>query len=358
MNLRIIARNVLLLPVAFAALAISPGHANAEPPAAKAGESLRGEWLPIDIGKLRLFPVVKWQVGDAKITAKEGPFEDSFSYKLDATVDPPAIDLTALDGQKKGKKFPGIWRRDGDFLEVCYDERPGAKRPRAFVTTSDLGGTRTLLFVRGTAAKPNEDVLAVRYAMKNLGQALHAYQQRIGQLPPAYLADMTGQPLSSWRVQILPFIEQRNAFKLFQANEPWSSAKNQIVTELIVKTIVWPINAPPYNRSPYRVFQGKGMLFEGSNPQKLPAEKALSTTILLAEAPRVVWTKPEELLIDDNRPLPPLGGSVKGGFHVLLADGSVRLIKEGFNEKVFRQLLLRDKRKQVKWEDLCAKGKD
>lgn len=333
------------------ALAIAASDVMAEPPAGRANPSMRGDWAPIDPGKFKFFPVVKWQVADAKIVAKEGPFEDSFAYKIDDTVDPPAIDLTALDGAKKGQKFPGIFRRDGAFLEVCYDERPNAKRPRAFVTTSELGGTRTLVFVRADA-KPNLDATIVRYTLKNLGQALHAYQRRVGNLPPAYLADKTGRPLSSWRVQICPFIEQRNVFKLFHADEPWDSAKNRMVTEIVIKMIVWPTNAPPFNRSPYRVFQGKGTPFEGIKPQKLPAENDLSTTILVAEAPRVVWTKPDELRIDADKPLPPLGGTIKGGFHVLLADGSVRFIKDGFDENVFRQLLLREKPKPVKWADL------
>jgi prepilin-type processing-associated H-X9-DG protein len=42
----------------------------------------------------------------------------------------------------------------------------------------------------------------------------------------------------------------------------------------------------------------------------------------------VPWTKPDELEFDPKKPLPKFGTKFNGGFHVLLADGSVRFYKK------------------------------
>src|SRR5439155_15390998 len=106
-----------------------------------AANPLRGDWKPIDYGPSVFFPAEIWSVGPEQIVVTARANRRTFSYKLDPTAIPPAIDLTALDGPDKGKTYPGIFSRDGDYLEVCYDDRAGAKRPKAFVTTSEFGGS-------------------------------------------------------------------------------------------------------------------------------------------------------------------------------------------------------------------------
>jgi len=44
--------------------------------------------------------------------------------------------------------------------------------------------------------------------MKMLGLALHNYHDANGRFPPAFVVDKAGKPLYSWRVLILPYIEQ------------------------------------------------------------------------------------------------------------------------------------------------------
>src|SRR4051812_23237564 len=50
----------------------------------------------------------------------------------------------------------------------------------------------------------------------NLAQlhfALHSYHEMYGCFPPAYIADSDGKPMHSWRVLILPFIDQAATYK-------------------------------------------------------------------------------------------------------------------------------------------------
>jgi RNA polymerase sigma factor (sigma-70 family) len=65
-----------------------------------------------------------------------------------------------------------------------------------------------------------------------------------------------------------------------------------------------------------------------------------SNTIMVVEAAEAVpWTKPDDLPYSGNRPLPRLGGSMRDGFAVLFADGRVRMLKHGVDERIIRNLI-------------------
>ena len=51
----------------------------------------------------------------------------------------------------------------------------------------------------------------------NLGLAMHNYHDANGALPGAAIFDKNGKPLLSWRVAILPYIEQERAVQAVQA---------------------------------------------------------------------------------------------------------------------------------------------
>ncbi|HLW65774.1 MAG TPA: DUF1559 domain-containing protein [Gemmataceae bacterium] len=59
--------------------------------------------------------------------------------------------------------------------------------------------------------------------LKQLALAMHNYHDTLGHLPPAASKDSNGQPLLSWRVAILPFVEEEKLYKQFHLDEPWDS---------------------------------------------------------------------------------------------------------------------------------------
>ena len=83
----------------------------------------------------------------------------------------------------------------------------------------------------------------------------------------------------------------------------------------------------------YRVFTGEGTVFDGKQGIKLLAiADGTSNTILVVEANEAVeWTKPDELPYKDKEALPKLGGHTKGGFAVVMCDGSVKFLKDSTN---------------------------
>src|SRR5262249_36515165 len=73
-----------------------------------------------------------------------------------------------------------------------------------------------------------QDVDRVK-ASDNLHQVVQAmlnYHESQKILPPAAIYDRQGQPLLSWRVLILPYIEEVRLYKEFHLDESWDSPHN------------------------------------------------------------------------------------------------------------------------------------
>ncbi len=63
--------------------------------------------------------------------------------------------------------------------------------------------------------------------LKQIALALHNYHAVHGKLPPPYVSDDDGNPLYSWRVLILPYIQGNQIHKKFRYDEPWDSRHNK-----------------------------------------------------------------------------------------------------------------------------------
>ena len=90
----------------------------------------------------------------------------------------------------------------------------------------------------------------------------------------------------------------------------------------------------------YLALVGRGMVFEGKQGMKFrEIRDGTSNTIFLVEAKRdIPWTKLEDIHYDPKKPLPKLGGFSKGGFNVVVCDGSMRFISEKVDEKLLRAM--------------------
>ncbi len=85
-----------------------------------------------------------------KMSLKAGGMDFEFSYKIDDSKDPVAIDMEiTLPEGLKGSKAPGIIKADGDKFTLCYSPMSGT-RPTKFESTKDNG---FFLFVHTKAAK-------------------------------------------------------------------------------------------------------------------------------------------------------------------------------------------------------------
>ncbi len=174
--------------------------------------------------------------------------------------------------------------------------------------------------------------------MKQLGIGLHSYNDANNKVPGPFVDPQFGAPpLSnpadrlSWRVELLPYIEQNNLYMGIQRNQAWNSPANQPFTSAAIKTYGDPQDPTDANTR-YRCFYDNGALFS-TNPRDRVSWTGVidgtSNTIMFAESgERVPWAQFNEWAFDPAAPPPTLGHPTRDGFLVSMADGSVKFIKK------------------------------
>ena len=81
--------------------------------------------------------------------------------------------------------------------------------------------------------------------LKQLALGIHNFHSAYRKLPAAR-TDENGQPLLSWRVAILPFIEQQALYEQFHLDEPWDSEHNLKLIDQMPATFTDPsLMLPP-----------------------------------------------------------------------------------------------------------------
>jgi hypothetical protein len=169
-----------------------------------------------------------------------------------------------------------------------------------------------------------------------------------GHLPAPAIYDKTGKALLSWRVAILPFIEQQNLYKQFKLDEPWDGPHNKPLADIIVKAYSPPggadLDARDRALTYYQAIVGQGAAWEPRKELRFPTDflDGTSNTILVVEAATPVpWTKPEDLPFVPDQALPKFGGLFDGNFHALMADGSVQFFSAKADQEQLRYAITR-----------------
>jgi hypothetical protein len=156
----------------------------------------------------------------------------------------------------------------------------------------------------------------------------------------------------SWRVAILPFIEQNELYKQYNFDEPWDGPNNRKLLDRMPSIYSYPCpggGATNPTHASYFVLAGEAGALGIATPGKgargstfADITDGTSNTIMVIEARRdIPWTKPEDIPFDVNGPLPELGGFDPSGFNAAFADGSVRTISKMVNPQVLRALITR-----------------
>jgi hypothetical protein len=187
----------------------------------------------------------------------------------------------------------------------------------------------------------------VKNHLKQLALGMHNYHDVYKTFPPAAIRDAHGHPLLSWRVSLLPFLDANDLYKQFHLDESWDSVHN--------KPLIAKMPAVLAPRSPRLRSQGKTTFVVPIGKQTIfgPAEgvpirditDGTSNTIMIIdadEAHAVVWTKPDDLAVDDVDLKHVLFGERKDAFFCAFADGSVRKIDPNITADLLHALLTRN----------------
>ncbi len=184
---------------------------------------------------------------------------------------------------------------------------------------------------------------ASAFNLKQFGIAGHNYHDTNGFMANnVYSKD--GKPLLSWRVVLLPYLEEMPLYQQFKLDEPWDSDANKKLIEKMPKVYApVRVKAEP-GMTFYRGFAGPDTTFEPKQKLRIPASfpDGCSTTVWVVEAGEpVVWTKPDDLPFEPKKDLPKLGGLFDGEFHFLTVDGVVHRARKDFDPVMFKRVITR-----------------
>jgi hypothetical protein len=197
---------------------------------------------------------------------------------------------------------------------------------------------------------------AAQASLRQIGLAIHNYHDAYGHFP-ADVVGKDGKPLLSWRVAILPFLEEDQLYKSFKVDEAWDSTANKKLIEKLPKVYAPARGKAEAGRTFYQGFAGPGTMFEPGQKLRFSAvTDGLSNTALVVDAGEAVeWSKPADLPYDPDKPLPKLGGQFDGAFYMLVADGSVRPCRADPDEKTLRNVITRSDGNVVDLDAIAAK---
>jgi len=212
-----------------------------------------------------------------------------------------------------------------------------------------------------------------------IGVALHSFHDQYHHLPPAVLVGPDGKPWHSWRVLLLPFLDENQLYDQYQWNEPWDGPNNKKLIEKMPSVFADPTYGD--NKEHFTHFvaiTGDGMAFAAEGAQcdgkklNLVESKGrersdfidgLSNTLVIGPAGpdrRIPWTKPEDITIGnqfpglgekDGFPLPFKSSGGDAGLF-LRGDGMAKAILGAVDNDGFRSLLTISGGEGFEWADV------
>ncbi len=254
--------------------------------------------------------------------------------------DDPVEQAAAQYSQRISGKLVEMLRPDraGRRLRIAIDDQPGS--PTQVAT---MGVLVALLLPAVQAAREAARRAQSINNLKQLGLAMHNYHDVNRRFPARAVFDDDGKPLLSWRVLMLPYLEEQQLFEEFRMDEPWDSEHNRKLIDRMPAAFHNPSSTAEPGKTVYLAPVGEGTLFDGSKGKSFAEIRdGTSNTIMLLEAndsEAVVWTRPDDWQYDPSRPMAGLGSAHPGGFSAAFADGSVRFLADSLDPEIFKALL-------------------
>lgn len=135
--------------------------------------------------------------------------------------------------------------------------------------------------------------------LKQIGLGLQNYADVYKSFPPAYVTDERGNRMHSWRVLILPFIEAKPLYDMYDFSEPWNGPNNRRLAQWMPHVYRCPsddLSRP--GETSYAAIDGPGTVFSGSKGSAFTDIKdGTSNTLAVVEAvgAGMDWMEPRDI---------------------------------------------------------------
>ncbi len=194
--------------------------------------------------------------------------------------------------------------------------------------------------------------------LKQILLAMHNYADTHKALPPREEdRDEQGRPYLSWRVHLLPFLDQTELYQQFRLDEPWDSPHNEPLIEKIpnvYNSSQWDV---PEGHTTFLAPEGEDTIFGGDQATRFQdIHDGLSNTIAVVEVQSqlaVPWTAPDDYAFDPQDPGAGLWESSDGTFLAAVMDGSVhRSLRKNASAEMLLGLFQTSDGKSIDWDAL------
>ncbi len=187
--------------------------------------------------------------------------------------------------------------------------------------------------------------------LQQIGMALRLYEQANKCFPPSVFTDERGKPMRSWRVAILPDLNEQALYQRYDPKQPWDSPQNRALGKVPVPYFRCPSDpaatANPTETNYVRIV-GKDTV--GGLPNEVvklsDITDATSCTIMVVEVCglNINWEEPRDVTTDEFMEMVAKGHASfhGGGFNAVFADGHVQFVSDSIDPKTLRALLLRN----------------
>jgi len=271
---------------------------------------------------------VETLLSDAAAKFKEKLNEDLAKQK--ASDDPVEQAFAKYTERVSGRwTQPFMPQRDGAKL-TFFNAEGGSSQQQQLVTVAVIGVLVALLLPAVQAAR---EAARRNQSINNMKQIIIALMNNMDtqtKYPANAIYSAEGKPLLSWRVQILPYIEEKALFDEFHLDEPWDSEHNRALIPRMPAVFQNP-NVADEGKTNYLAVVGPGCIFDGTpnGTSIVDIKDGTSRTIQVVEAnadQAVEWTKPADLKLNDANPAEHLGRLRPGGWLAGFADGHIEFI--------------------------------
>lgn len=194
--------------------------------------------------------------------------------------------------------------------------------------TSDTEKLASMLVVPLTAAREAATLTQQKNNLKMIMLAMHNYHDVHKHFPPAVVIDQESGVPRSWRVELLPLLDQQKLYDQYKKNEPWDSEANMKVLAQMPVVFKDLRAKSETNNTAVTAAYGKNLTFEPGDKEgrKIPdfTDGTSNTIAVIGVQTEIPWTKPEDIEIDVTQSKLPTLGTAEQGYLFGFCDGSVR----------------------------------
>ena len=245
----------------------------------------------------------------------------------------PELKAACIQYMERAKVFlsqADLWKVNGE--EVAMNATYGYSIPTIGVLTG-------LLLPAVQAAREAARRMQSSNNVKQLMLAIHNYEFAFKFIPTRATKSKDGEQLLSWRVALLPFVEEGALYQEFHLDEPWDSPHNIKLVPRLPTAFRHPSSQAQPGHTVYVAPFRDDTVWNVEKPRFANITDGMSNTIAIVEVQdehAVLWTKPDDLDLNDLENLSFLRDPT---FEAGYFDGTVRAISKSIDKGILEALI-------------------